>query len=200
MIPNPTTPPQRETPEPSVGYSAVPVWFLMAFGLLFYWSQLYLSDHAGGFNKEVYAPFHSYDEVADSNPKTAAGEEMAMGADVFNKTCSACHQPNGLGKEGVAPPLVGSEWVLAPGPNRIERIVLNGLTGPINVNGKDYNLTMPPWRDNFDDKHIAAVLSYVRNNWDNKGSHVTATQVASVRKEAHPGPMTSAELQQIPPQ
>ena len=200
MSPNPTTKSMpRETAEPSVGFSAVPIWLIMVFAGLFYWSQMYLSDHAGGFDKAVYVPFQSFQDVADNNPKSEAGLEMAMGADVFNKTCSACHQPNGLGKDGVAPPLVGSEWVMAPGPNRIERIVLNGLTGPITVKGKDYNLTMPPWKDNFDDKHIAAVLSYVRNTWENKASHVKPEQVAAARKEVHPGPETSPELQQMPP-
>jgi mono/diheme cytochrome c family protein len=201
MTPKPTTnPAPKEATEPGVGHSTVPIWLVLIFGALFYWGQLYISDHAGGFDKAVYVPFHSYQEVSDANPKDQSQIEMAMGADVFNKTCVACHQANGMGKDGVAPPLVGSEWVLAAGPNRIERIVLNGLTGPINVKGKDFNLTMPPWKDNFDDQHIAAVLSYVRNNWDNKATHVKPEQVAAARKESHPGPMTSAELQTIPPQ
>jgi mono/diheme cytochrome c family protein len=190
----------RDNAEPGVAFAPVPIWLIIAFALLFYWSQLYLSDHAGGFDKQVYAPFASINEVAAANPKSAGDEVYLMGQDVFSKTCTACHQPNGMGKDGLAPPLVASEWVLAPGPDRIARIALNGLTGPISVEGKDWNLTMVPWKDTFDDKHIAAVLTYIRSTWGNKASPVKPEQVAAARKNAHPGPMTSAELLQIPVQ
>jgi mono/diheme cytochrome c family protein len=193
-------PANRDNSEPDAGFATVPIWLIMVFGGLFYWSQLYLSNHAGGFDKQVYAPFDSLEEVVAMNPKSAGDEVRLMGMDVFNKTCSACHQLTGLGKDGMAPPLVGSEWVLAPGPDRIERIVLNGLTGTINVKGKDWNLTMVPWKDTYDDKHIAAVLTYIRSTWGNNATPVKPEQVAAARKEVHPGPMTSPELQQIPVQ
>jgi mono/diheme cytochrome c family protein len=193
-------PAKFDNDEPSAGDVTVPIWLIMVFGALFYWSQLYLSDHAGGFDKQVYAPFVSFADVDSHNPKSEGQEEYLMGKDVFDKTCSACHQPTGLGKDGTAPPLVGSEWVLAPGPNRIARIVLNGFTGPVSVKGKEWNLTMVPWKDTFDDKHLAAVLTYIRSSWDNKASPVKPEQVAAARKDAHPGPMTAPELEKIPPQ
>jgi mono/diheme cytochrome c family protein len=193
-------PAKGDNEEPSAGFSTVPIWLIIVFGGLFYWSQLYLSNHAGSFNQHVYAPFDSLDEVVSMNPKSAGDEFRLMGQDVFNKTCTACHQPTGLGKEGTAPPLVGSEWVLAPGPDRIARVVLNGLTGPITVKDKEWNLTMVPWRDVYDDKHIAAVLTYIRSTWGNNATTVTPEQVAAARKAAHPGPMTSPELLQIPVQ
>jgi mono/diheme cytochrome c family protein len=189
----------RDADEPIAGDVTVPLWLIVVFGALFYWSQLYLSDHVGGFDKQVYAPFHTSEEVADANPKDAGAKARLMGQEVF-KVCAACHQPSGMGKDGTAPPLVGSEWVLAPVPNRIARIALNGLTGPINVKGKDWNLTMVPWKDTFDDEHIAAVLTYIRSTWGNNASPVKPEQVAAARKDVHPGPETSAELQQIPPQ
>ena len=186
--------------EPSAGFSTVPIWLIMVFGGLFYWSQLYLSDHAGGFDSHVYAPFDSVEEVASMNPKSAGDEFRIMGQEVFNKTCSLCHQPNGMGKEGTAPPLVGSEWVLAPGPNRIVHAVLNGLTGPVTVKGKEWNLTMLAWKEQYDDKHIAAVLTYIRSTWGNNAPPVKPEQVTAARKEGHPGYETSAELLQIPAQ
>jgi len=57
---NPTDfqkPVNQNGPEPAAGYSTVPVWLVVVFGALFYWSQLYLDKHAGGFNKDVYAPY-----------------------------------------------------------------------------------------------------------------------------------------------
>jgi mono/diheme cytochrome c family protein len=195
-----SNPANRDNDEPSVGDVTVPIWLIMVFGLLFYWSQVYLSDHAGGFDQQVYAPFESFADVDSHNPKDEATKNLIMGQDVFNKTCSACHQPNGMGKDGTAPPLVGSEWVLAPGPNRIARVVLNGFTGPVTVKGKEWNLTMVPWKDTFDDEHIAAVLTYIRSSWGNSASLVKPEQVAAARKDAHPGPMTAPELEKIPPQ
>jgi mono/diheme cytochrome c family protein len=194
---DPKKPANAPDSEPTAGFATVPIWIIMIFGALFYCCQLYLSGHAGGFNSQVYAPYASYDQVFAANPKSEGDEMMLMGKDVFDHTCVACHQPGGIGKEGTAPPLVGSEWVLAAGPERIAHVVLNGLTGPITVKGKDWNLTMVPWRDVYDDKHLAAVLSYVRNSWGNKASLVKPEQIAAARKDIHPGPMTVPELEQI---
>ncbi|MGA2747724.1 MAG: c-type cytochrome [Verrucomicrobiota bacterium] len=186
--------------EPSAGFSEIPLWLIMVFGGLFYWSQLYLDGHAGGFSPKVYAPYDSLDEVIAANPKGAGDEMRILGRSVFEKTCAACHQPGGTGKAGIAPPLAESEWVLAPGGDRIVRAVLNGLTGPINVKGQDWNLSMPPWRDNFSDKDIAAVLTYIRSSWGNKAAPIKPELVKAARAESHPGPETSEELLKIPVQ
>jgi mono/diheme cytochrome c family protein len=120
-------------PEPVAERSTVPIWLMMVFGFLFfYWGPLFLAENAGGFSKEVYGPYHSYDDVTLANPQDPEAKSRAEGKRVFDLTCSVCHQPNGLGKEGTAPPLAGSDWVQASSGDRIVRIVLNGLTGPIN--------------------------------------------------------------------
>jgi mono/diheme cytochrome c family protein len=124
----------------------------------------------------------------------------AEGRRVFETTCAACHQPTGMGKDGTAPRLAGSEWVQAAGGDRIVRIALNGLSGPINVKGQDWNLTMPPWRDNFSDDQIAAVLTYIRSQWDNKAGPIKPELVKAARAESHPGPESSDELLKIPVQ
>ncbi len=189
-----------ELEEPRSGDVTVPIWLILVFGALFYSCQLYLSEHAGGFEKQVYAPFTSAEEVANANPKDESMRVYLMGQDVFAKTCAACHQASGLGKEGQFPPLVGSEWVLQPNPDRIAHAVLNGLSGPITVKGVAFNGAMPPWRDIYDDEHLAAVLSYIRDprTWGNKAPAVKPSQVTAARKEVHPGPMSAAELLQIP--
>jgi len=185
--------------EPTAGFSAVPVWLVVIFGALFYWCQIYLDGHAGGFSKEVYAPYDDIDAVALANPKGENDETIAMGRDVFTKTCSVCHQPNGLGKVGQAPPLVGSEWVLASSADRIVHIPLYGLTGPITVKGEQWNLTMTPLGDNLNDKQIAAALTFIRTKLgDNKASPVKPELVKAARAEAHPGYETSDDLLKIP--
>ena len=119
----------------------------------------------------------------------------AKGGAIFQKTCAACHQRDGLGKPGVAPPLVGSDWVLAPDAERLVHIVLNGLGGPVTVQGQEWNLPMPPWRENLDDDAMAAVLNYIRSDLGtNKAPALKPELVGAVRTKPHPGPETAAEL------
>jgi mono/diheme cytochrome c family protein len=200
MNPNePQKPDTENGAEPSAGLSTVPVWLIVVFGGLFYWCQLYLDGHAGGFSKEVYAPYDSPEAVMAANPQSEGDKMVTIGREVFTKTCSVCHQPNGLGKEGTAPPLVGSEWVLASSADRIVHIPLYGLTGPITVKGVQWNLTMTPLGDNLTDEQIAAALTYVRTKLgDNHGSPVNPELVKAARAEAHRGPETADELLRIP--
>jgi nitrite reductase (NO-forming) len=59
-------------------------------------------------------------------------------------------------------------------------IVLNGLSGPITVNGQPYNSVMPPMSQLNDDE-IANILTYTLNSWGNSNGVVTAEEVAKVR-------------------
>jgi mono/diheme cytochrome c family protein len=94
---------------------------------------------------------------------------------------------------------------MAPGPNRIGRIVLDGLTGPVTIKGQLFNAgaTMTPWRATYNDEQIAAVLSYVRQQWGNNAPPIKPEQIKAIRAEtaSHAGrSWTADELQQIPPQ
>jgi len=83
------------------------------------------------------------------------------------------------------------------------RLVLNGLTGPINVKGHDFNSSMVPWKDVLSDKEIAAVLSYVRQNkdWGNNSPPVKPERVKAVREKLkdRSQPFTADELLKISP-
>lgn len=154
-----------------------------------------------GTDQPIYVTYGTADPVLRSlihalmNDST---DPMAKGEAIFEKTCAACHQRDGLGKEGVAPPLVGSEWVLAPSDERLARIVLNGLSGPVTVRGRVWNLQMPPWRENLDDDAIAVVLNYIRSDLGtNKAAAIKPESVGAARQETHPGPETSTELLQL---
>ncbi|MDA0765520.1 MAG: c-type cytochrome [Verrucomicrobia bacterium] len=108
--------------------------------------------------------------------------------------CQACHGPDGGGMPGLAPPLANSDWVQGPVENLI-RIQLRGLTGPITVSGVDYALPVPMIAQSFQtDEQIAAVLTYVRNSFGNKGSAVTPEQVAAFRGEVGKPPLTVEDL------
>jgi mono/diheme cytochrome c family protein len=156
--------------------------------------------YIGKGDRRVYINYTTPDPVLRSllqSVMDGSSDPNAQGKEIFLRICAACHQRGGEGKDGVAPPLVGSEWVLAPGGGRLVRIVLNGLTGPVRVNGKDWNLPMPPWRANLDDQQVAVVLSYVRSQWGSQHAEaITLESVAAVRKEVR-APETSAELLRI---
>jgi mono/diheme cytochrome c family protein len=107
--------------------------------------------------------------------------------------CAACHGQNGEGGP-IAPPLASADWVNGPISNLI-RIQLRGLQGPITVNGVEYNFPggMTPMAYQTDEQ-IAAVLTYVRNNFGNKASAVTPEQVAALRSEVGKPQLTVEEL------
>ena len=109
-----------------------------------------------------------------------APQPQASGQSVYNDVCAVCHQPSGEGTEETYPPLAGSEWVNGD-PGRIVRIVLSGLTGPVSVAGVEYSSVMPAWGATLDDAQIAAVVTYVRSAWGNRGAPVTVAEVAAIR-------------------
>ena len=107
-----------------------------------------------------------------------------LGKSVYAVTCLACHQENGRGQAGKAPPLFESDWVHGS-QERLVRVVLHGLMGTIEVNGKKWDLAMPGlgYSPIMNDERLAAVLTYVRRAWDNWGDPVEPDLVAKVRKE-----------------
>lgn len=190
--------------EPQAGNAPVPMWLLAVMGILFYWSQMSLDRNAGGFRAQVYAPYASIKQVDAANPKEPTDPRFETGRGIYLTYCSSCHQNDGQGSAIQAPPLAGSDWVLAEHPTRIIRIVLNGLQGPITVSGKQYNFNnvMLPWKDTLNDEQVAAVLTYIRGNkeWGNRAAPVTPEQVAPIRKATagKDGNWTPDELLKIP--
>jgi cbb3-type cytochrome c oxidase subunit III len=100
------------------------------------------------------------------------------GKAIFVAKCAACHQANGQGL-GPFPPLAGNPDVTKADSSNIVAIVLNGRTGPITVNGKQYGGNMPAWRGQLSNAQIASVLTYIRSAWSNKAPAVSEDQVAA---------------------
>ncbi|HIG29784.1 MAG TPA: c-type cytochrome [Verrucomicrobiales bacterium] len=140
-----------------------------------------------------------------AKPTTGSGpvldpKVMAQGKQAYSTFCVACHVADGKGMPDGKPPLAGSDWVLAKEPNRIIRIVLNGMKGPMKVNDLDYgSQEMLPWKAMLDDEQIAAILTYVRNEWGNSAAPVTADQVQAIRTEtsSRSNPWSEGELLQV---
>jgi len=128
-------------------------------------------------------------EIVSSSIPTWLQQQMDAGKEVYMKAaagggmCFTCHQPNGVGLAGQFPPLAGSDWVLGD-KDRLIKISMYGLMGEIEVNGVKYNNVMAPPGippGSLTDDQIANVLTYIRNDWGNSASAVSAEEVATVR-------------------
>jgi nitrite reductase (NO-forming) len=118
-------------------------------------------------------------KVAESTRALTLEEQVALGKNVFESNCLACHQANGEGIPNAFPPLAKSDFLNAD-HNRAIGILLNGRSGPITVNGKTFDSVMPAIALN--DDQIANVLTYVLNNFGNNGGQVSPSQVKAQRK------------------
>ena len=201
---NQSVPLRAEAAEPKAGQVAVPVWLLVLLFLVLYGGMVYFDRTSGWFSAQVYAPYRSLQEVEAFQPVSGAPGLVQLGLQVYNKpTCVACHQANGKGIPGQFPPLIRTDWVLEPEPGRIIRAVLDGLSGPITVEGQSYNGAMVPWRGGLTDEEIAAVLTYVRQNpeWGNKAPEVKPERVKEVREKtkSRNQPYSPEELLKISP-
>ncbi len=134
----------------------------------------YLGDKAGNL-----APVA---EAAKAHGAGTLTKEMQIkaGGALFAGNCAVCHQASGEGLPGVFPPLAKSDFMLADRTRAIG-VVLNGLTGPVKVNGKDFNSVMPPMSQLNDDE-VANIMTYATNSWGNTAPAFSQADVAAVRK------------------
>jgi len=120
-------------------------------------------------------------------PASASGGMQASitrGKQVYLEQCLACHQVDGLGVQGMNPPLVRTKFVTGD-KKALVKIVLTGLQG-VQIDGEDYHGVMAPHPD-LTDQQIADVLTYVRNSFGNKATAVTVAGGKAVRA-ANPAP------------
>lgn len=117
----------------------------------------------------------------DSTPGAdrEATEQLAYGEAIYSSVCIACHQPGGTGIEGIYLPLNNNALLTGDDPTYFISTVLTGRGG------------MPNFNYIYDDEEIAAVVSYVRQAWDNDAGPVTAEQVAEVRADVLEVPSAS---------
>ncbi len=122
------------------------------------------------------------------------------GREIYSQTCFGCHQPNGRGLAGLAPPLLDSPYILGPDA-RLARIILNGLAGKVTIDKTEWDLVMPGFSVHplFTDEGVAAVMTYVHREWGHTGSPVDTATVKKVRDEIGQRfePWTIEELKKI---
>ena len=131
----------------------------------------------------------------------AAPAAAVDGAKVFQEQCGACHQPNGLGAPGQFPPLAGNTDLFLS-ESYPAMVVLGGLSGKIEVEGKTFNAVMPPL-NYLSDAEVAAAINYVRGAWGNDKLRpsgikpLDAAAVAAVRQQKIPAEQVYTRRQQL---
>ena len=182
-------------------YKLLPLVLLFVFSGLIFFGGTYLNLFSGHFSPKIF------DERTNPHIQDAASAQpvkidmVAYGKKQYESLCHTCHQTNGIGIPNVFPPLAKSEWVVGSEETLI-RIVLHGLTGPVSVAGVTYNGIMPaagPGGAGWNDERIAAVLTYIRQEWGNQAGPITTEKVAEVRtKDGSRKEWTAAELGKSP--
>ena len=189
---------RREPRDPVEGREPSPLFFTAAVALALFWGGWYLGRYGGEFNTKSHVGLAVREAgiAAASAGQTARAiaDPVAAGKVVYENNCVSCHQAAGQGIPGVFPPLVGSEWVTGS-PETLVRILSNGLQGPVQVAGVNYNGAMPAWKNVLRTEEIAAVATYIRQMAPNSAPPVAPAVVTQTQNnDARTKPWTAAEL------
>jgi mono/diheme cytochrome c family protein len=127
------------------------------------------------------------DVIMASHLNTEQLKVFSKGKKIFETEgyCITCHQESGTGLQTAGyPTLVAIDWVTGS-EERLIKLVLNGLQGPMNVMGNHYDGQVPmmAFREMLDDEEVAAVLTYVRNAFGNRASVIDPEVVKRVREQ-----------------
>ncbi|MDA7511564.1 cytochrome c, partial [Verrucomicrobia bacterium] len=128
------------------------------------------------------------------------GKELFLaGQDVYFRDghCATCHQANGKGLDPAFPSISNSAWVSGD-DQRLIKLALYGLIGPLEVDGKKYNgqVPMTPFGGLLGDDEMAAVLTFVRNSFGNKADPIQPDDIKAVRDE-NPGRVMFMSTQEL---
>jgi mono/diheme cytochrome c family protein len=117
---------------------------------------------------------------ATAGPVSANDNAMRAGAAIYKDSCAACHKDSGEGEANLFPRLAGSALVQSDDPTTLARVVLHG-TRAVATSGAPTAPAMPAFDWRLGDAQVAAVLTYIRNQWGNAARSVSAGSVASQR-------------------
>ena len=128
---------------------------------------------------------------APAHLSAKAKEQYLAGQKIYFREghCVTCHQANGKGLDPAFPSLENSPWVKGDS-NRLIKLAMYGLMGPLEINGKKYDgqVPMTPFGGMLKDDEMAAVLTFVRNSFGNQAHPIQAAQVKTIR-DANQGRM-----------
>jgi glucose/arabinose dehydrogenase/mono/diheme cytochrome c family protein len=154
--------------------------------------QRFLDEHLGENGDDQLVAW--LEQGAKGNePRRADGglqgpelESFARGKVLYHgeAACIGCHGADGAGLPNLGPPLDESKWVTGD-PEVLVKILLHGMTGPIEVAGETYNppAAMPglSFNPSMTDQRLADISTYVRREWNNDAAVVKKNDVAKIR-------------------
>jgi len=108
--------------------------------------------------------------------KAAADRMMQAGAKIYEQHCAECHKADGKGNTAAYPPMSGNRALTMGSAVNPIRMVLNGGFPP-STQGNPRPYGMPPFGQMLNDQEVAAVVSYIRNSWDNRAGFVSPQEV-----------------------
>jgi mono/diheme cytochrome c family protein len=111
--------------------------------------------------------------------------QAADGAALYAANCVACHQPDGNGSEGLAPPLAGvlaKRAQSANGREYLAQVLVSGMVGNITSRGVKYNGNMPAAP--LSDEELSAVMEYVLTTFNNVSQPMPAELFSAARGKA----------------
>lgn len=178
--------------EPKEGFTLMPLFVLGFVSTMIFVVAIYFIHNRAGLSDglalatTIHHP--GYDpQVHGGSDEAPEIDVIAVGQSLYAQACIACHMPTGQGVPGTFPPLAGSDWVSGD-EERLIKVVLHGLQGPITVSGVDYPgvAPMPAFGAgstyNWSDEKIAYALSYIRQEWGNTSGEITPEQVTTIRE------------------
>jgi mono/diheme cytochrome c family protein len=118
-------------------------------------------------------------KAVSTKSKSATPVAAGNGALLYKQYCLSCHQADGGGVSNMNPPLIKTSYVLGD-KVRLAKIILNGFSERVEIEGEMYSNVMPAF-NYLTNQQIADVLTYVRSNFTNKASAVSAAEVNKVR-------------------
>ncbi len=200
----------REKGDVKISQTPVSLWVMLGVAGLALAAGGFFMGNVGSDLSAASAKGYNYKpELPAGVGNTAAGltpEELhqpanwiAAGKGVYSNNCASCHQASGLGAPGQYPHVKGSEFVIH-GEKRIAAILLRGINGPLQVDGKGYNGNMQAWAATLTPTQIAQVISYIRNDWGNSAGVIYEDQITEAKKlvGALDKQYNEAELRAIP--
>jgi mono/diheme cytochrome c family protein len=132
---------------------------------------VYLKGLAQGTSPERPAP---------SLPSAESSLLLSLGKPIYDRECASCHGAVGLGMPPHYPPLAGNQSIQKVSAVNAIRMVLNGGYPP-GTAGNPMPYGMPPFAHRLSDDEVAAVVTYIRTSWGNRGEPVSARQANELR-------------------
>ena len=135
---------------------------------------------------DSFLPKEKEEELLATHLKGIDLETFAKGKKIYEREgyCVTCHQENGAGLQASGfPTLINQPWVTG-NEERLIKLTLNGLYGPMTLKGHQYDGQVPmmAFKGLLNDEEIAQVLTYVRNAFGNKAPVIRPEKVKEIRE------------------